>query len=497
MDRVACINLTLLPLQILMRKHPDWSTCPVALIAEEKPASPLLCTNPLAAEKGVHSGIRYSEALSLVPDLRAGSVSDKEQESCLEEIKIVLNRFSPDIEACSFDSNAIWVNVKGLQGIFKSPSRWVVAVREALNKLGYQATIVVGFTRFGSYGLSRSRPSSLILRSISEEQQALSHCPISSFPLAIRASRLLTRLGIKTVRDFQNLPIDGTLKRFGKETKAILDALRADRGLPIQAMTFAKPLVYHKRLDTALSSHHLLMEELILLLDNALTQLSSRAGLVSEVEITLTSEDGSVHSEQVRPARPSQNKKVLQRLIDLRLANIVYHSGIEMLSLWVKEAPSHSEQHDLFGPAHSQADAAAQAFALIRARLGNDAVVLAQLCKSHQPEKAFVWQTTDQLLSAKETEAAKSSQESQPHDYQPEQAQAVRRLFLHPPLQNILLTSQRRLAGPFLISKNWWELGEQSQPYGTLQYCFFLSETGDVSWLRSDGSSTHALGVVD
>ena len=72
MDRMACVNLPELPLQLLLRRHPDWADRPVAVVDADKPQGTLLWTNRCARNYRIFPGMRYAEGLSLTADLHAG-----------------------------------------------------------------------------------------------------------------------------------------------------------------------------------------------------------------------------------------------------------------------------------------------------------------------------------------------------------------------------------------------------------------------------------------
>ena len=73
MDRLACIDVHNLPLQIALRNHSQPG--PLVLVREDKPTSPILQLNRAAAALRLRIGMRYSEALSIFADLRAVVVS--------------------------------------------------------------------------------------------------------------------------------------------------------------------------------------------------------------------------------------------------------------------------------------------------------------------------------------------------------------------------------------------------------------------------------------
>ena len=75
MDLWACVSVAALPLQLLLRREPSWSTRPVAVVSEDKPQGSVLWVNAQARAAGVLSGQSYAVALSLARGLHAGVVS--------------------------------------------------------------------------------------------------------------------------------------------------------------------------------------------------------------------------------------------------------------------------------------------------------------------------------------------------------------------------------------------------------------------------------------
>ena len=71
-DRLACVDLPAFPLQLLLRRHPEWRGYPTAVVAEDKPQGVILWVNESARRKGVLPGLRGIEHVGLtVPDLDA------------------------------------------------------------------------------------------------------------------------------------------------------------------------------------------------------------------------------------------------------------------------------------------------------------------------------------------------------------------------------------------------------------------------------------------
>ena len=71
MDRMACVDLPAFPLQLLLRRHPDWREHPVAVVDCDKPQGKILWVNERARAQRILPGMRYAAALSLAARLRA------------------------------------------------------------------------------------------------------------------------------------------------------------------------------------------------------------------------------------------------------------------------------------------------------------------------------------------------------------------------------------------------------------------------------------------
>ena len=128
----GCISIDCLPLRILLKDNPGWKGTPVAVTKEEKPQSPILAMNRHARERGLAAGMSYSSALSLVPELRARAVEHSRVVEARDRVVSLLNAFTPDIELCPFDMDALWVSVQGLRSLFSSESSWIEKVRRSL-----------------------------------------------------------------------------------------------------------------------------------------------------------------------------------------------------------------------------------------------------------------------------------------------------------------------------------------------------------------------------
>ncbi len=481
MDRLACISVPHLALQIALQRHPSQTGEAVVLVREDKPTSLILNLNRAAKNQGLHQGMRYSEALSIVCDLRAERVSSQELAAARREIREILAKWSPQTDEVPFDPGAFWVNPSGLTGLYGSESQWGTSLREALCQKRYQAVIVVGFTREGTYVLARSRRSTVVLTRQAEKKN-LDRAPVSVFPLPQRTRRLLERLGIKTLTALARIPAPEILKRFGPEILRDLRQMESLAALPLQASEPEPSSLFSRRLETAVSDRLRLLPVLEELLREGLLPLPRKARVVAELRIVFVLEDLRLVSELLRPAEPTANAASLLRLIELRLSHCEFPTGVTEVRLVLEDVGLPPQTMELFAPpVVRDLRRGDQAIALIRAKLGNQAVVRAVLLDSHVPELSFRWDPAEQLRAPGALK-------------KPPLQTAVRRIFLDPPKKSALAAGLR-LAGPFLLQV----AGGGALRRTDKEYWFLRSRRKEVQWVSRDQLSglPRLEGLVD
>ena len=156
MDRMACVDVPALPLQILLRRHPDWESLPVAIVDRDKPLGIIRWVNENARRVQILPGMRYATALSLSRDLRAGVVADTEIAEYVGRLTRWLWRFSPGIEPSSREPGVFWIDASGLCPLYTSLQEWALEVRDNLRQAGFESVVGIGFSRFSSYAAARS-----------------------------------------------------------------------------------------------------------------------------------------------------------------------------------------------------------------------------------------------------------------------------------------------------------------------------------------------------
>jgi protein ImuB len=486
-----------LPLQLVMRRRPEWRALPSVVVSEDKPQGKVLWANATALSAGVLPGHSYALALSLISGLRACVVSTLEIETATREIKELLWRFSPSIEVAD-ETGVFWLDASGLRRLFLSLEAWAGALRQQLLSLGFDASVVVGFSRFGSYAAARGGHAVRVFASEAEERACLERVPLACLDIEPEFRDVLAKLGVHSIAGLLGLPAAGLLTRFGKSA-ARLQALAAGEFAPLDPDIWLAPLTARALLDDADSDTTRLLFVIKRLLDELLGKLALRAEALASLALSfkLDRKRGLLELEALRPAVPTLDVVQLMDLVRLRMESLQLEVGIIEVNLEAKGAPTTAEQLRVFAEQPRRDLAAAnRAIARLRAEFGDQAVVRAVLRGGHLPEACFGWQPLAELqLPAAKPSAPKPPDGAESVVDSLARRPLIRRIYRHP---EILSAPARQLrddgwlirgaqhgpvahsAGPFVIVGGWWQREVHRE------YQYLLTRRGELLWVYQD-----------
>ena len=465
MDRLACVDVRALPLQLLLRRHPDWAAHPMAVVAEDKPHGLILWVNEKAHRAGVLPGLRYAAGLSLASDLRAGVVPLAEIDGGVATLTERLTRFTPEVEPSSEEPGVFWLGASGLDLLYPSLEEWARSIRSDLEAAGFRATVVVGFTRFGSYAVARACQGTLVFDDFSREQMAARRVPLDRLSLDPDFRDTLSKLGVKNIGALLSLPAGGVHERFGPEVSRLYRMASGGLSLPLQPRQIPEPLRQTLALEDPEADLTRLCFLIKRLLHPLLEALVIRGEALAELNLRLLLDGVGWREEQIRPAAPTLDVVQLLDLVRLRLETGECSSGIAEIELTAQGSPATREQLRFFAEQpRRDLDAAKRALARLRAEFGDGVVVRARLTDGHLPEAGFAWEPLAEVVSPKPKEAALRV--------------LVRRILAKPlPWEP---RSGAGFCGPYIVSGGWW-MREIHR-----EYSFAETRAGECVWVYYD-----------
>jgi protein ImuB len=481
-DRLGCVDVPALPLQLLLQEHPDWRRGAVAVVEEDRPQADLLYVNEAARRAGILPGQKFSVALSMSRELRAGVVSSARTTAGVRAIVTHLRRYTPDVEPHHDRPGIFWLDASGLTRLQPSLDRWARGIAAGLEEVGLQATVVVGFTRFGTYAVARSGTGVRVFATPGEESAQAHRVALRRLDLAPDALLRLRALGIATVGDFLRLPAEGLRRRFGDEVFRLHELAAGKAWAPLAPVPHEEPHEQQTDLETPDRDAGRLLFLIKRLLDTLLAQLARRSEALAELTLHLTLDDHREYTERLRPAAPTLDAVQVLGLVRLRLETLRLTAGVVELRLTAGGAATTAAQLVLFRRTRRDPEAAHRAFARLRAELGEDAVVRAVLREGHLPAARFSWEPLEAFA---DTVPA-------PQDVAPRPL--VRRLYVRPqPLPSRPRYEPdgwqvrgredghvERLSGPYVISGGWWSREVHRE------YYFAETSRGELLWVYYD-----------
>ena len=506
MDRLACVDLPAFPLQLLCRRHPAWRQHPVVVVEEDAPQGRILWVNERARAARILPGHRYAHALTLAPDLRAGVVSDNESATAVQAVCERLRKFSPDVAPCADAPGVFWLDGAGLERLFRSMRHWARAIEREQREQGWEVSLVVGFTRFGTYAVARSRP--LVVTAFADagaEHQAARDVPLELLGVDPRLRDHLRRLGVVTVGELLHLPAGGILERFGPEAHLLHRLAAGDQWDPLRPRAAREPFDERILFDDPERDTDRLLHACERALTSLLARMATERCALTRLFVELTL-DHSVHAarpaprprsqhvdsqspggqalrlDAIRPAEPTLDIRTISRLLRLRFEADPPASAVREVLLRAEETPATREQLELFAQRpRRDLRAANEALARLRAELGDRAVIKAAVRNGHLPEACYAWEPLREMALPRPA---------------PDRPRVlIRRIWsrprMLPPQEHrfrddgwLLGSSEEgpviRVLGPSVISGGWWA-GDVHR-----EYHFAETRRGDLLWVFYD-----------
>lgn len=404
MERTACVDIRALPLQLLLRAHPEWQGRPVVVVDRDKPQGVILWANERALATRILPGLRYAAGLSLSKDLCGGTVAGAEIAAAVEEVTQRLWRFSPRIEPSPREAGVFWLDASGLRFLFPSLAAWAEGIRDDLHAAGFHAVTAVAFSRFGSYAAARAGRENLVFQGAAEERAHVRQVPIARLGMSPSLSNTLLKLGIDTLGAFIDLPPAGIVRRFGEEAGELHQLARGEGWEALNAAGLREPVEAGLGLDYPENNTERLLAVMAVLLQGLLRELARRHEQLAVLRFVLALDNGTERNEEVSPAAPTLEPNAILTLCRLRLETLSLDSGVVEVKALAVGTERNEHQDALFPETSARnLEAAERALAKLRAEFGNGAVLRATLHEGYLPEARYGWEPLQHLVPPRST----------------------------------------------------------------------------------------------
>lgn len=457
----ACLYAREFPAQAMLRLRSELRSQPVAILQGDPPRQEVCSRNTRAHALGVQAGLTRAE-LEVFPTVVRLSRSLAEETSARAALLQVAGQFSPRVEDQSDGTHFCCVlDIAGTEKLFGPPEKLAQKLLHNVRTLGIHASIVVSSNIDAALCLARSLPIRIAVIPGGEEAKILALLPLSVLNLTPEHAETFTRWGITTLGALAALPEKELIARLGQASCRLRQlALGVAPHLLVPANP---PFTLEERinLDTPVE----LLDSLLFVLGVLLDQLVARATVqilaLASVTVTLMLEGGSTHTHShtrtVRPALPTNDRRLWLRLLHLDLQVHPPSAAILAVTLAAEPGSTSKVQQGLFTPQLPEPDRLDVTLARIRSLVGDARVGSAVLEDTHHPDSFRMSPFT--LPSTPSTVP-----------WTPQQPRTARRR-LRPPEPIAVTLRDRQPAsfvfrnqrytverswGPWFFSGNWW-----------------------------------------
>jgi DNA polymerase IV len=203
---------------VLLRKHPHLRGKPVFALGMG--GTFIIAASYEAKAKGVHTGMKLSEALKRVPDAVQMPSDFRETGRASEEIESILTSFTPLIEQMSIDE--WYLDLRGVVGgVPEDPDAWAHGVRKTvLRKTGISVSVGIASSKLlakmaGEY---RKPGGVTVINDVLPIENFLRDRPAAAIPGIGHRRQVHTEArGWKTAWDIASAPTEELQALFGKQ----------------------------------------------------------------------------------------------------------------------------------------------------------------------------------------------------------------------------------------------------------------------------------------
>ncbi|MEM7409246.1 MAG: DNA polymerase Y family protein [Myxococcota bacterium] len=403
--RIACLRVADLPLAAEQRAHPERIEPRFAVATGTQPRAELISVSRAAAQEGVRRGMSVAHARSVCASLELRVASPALDQATREALLDAAFACAPRAELVPRGSGffseeaVVFVDASGTGSLFRSERGFATALAAAARRLGLAADVTVASSR--TVALLAARQLSLPTASSSSEEPAervlclveaqetsfLAPLPIDLLDPEDAVAETLTQFGVRRIRDLLRLPRRGLATRIGAPVLRLIAEAQGKATDP--PLPEAHETALREALDLEYPAGRL--EPLLFVLQGLLSRLIERLDArhlgCGDWQLELVFEDQGRDVRQIGVAAPTQDLRVLMRLVHQSLESRPPTAPVASVSLEARGLPLCRDQLDLFRPAGPAPAVLGETLAALQSLCGEARVGRPVASDTHHPDR--------------------------------------------------------------------------------------------------------------
>ncbi|MGB5865091.1 MAG: DNA polymerase Y family protein [Sulfitobacter sp.] len=344
------------------------------------------CMNPTAQDRGVKVNDRVVDAQAIHPDLHVEPADLDGDQKLVQRLVHWSRRWCP--WTAQDGSDGLFLDITGAAHLFGGEAHMLRDIVQRFALQGLTAKIALAPTRGAAQALARygSQYTICDTTSVSSHLAAL---PVQALRIDPDTSRLLTRLGLKTIGALADVPRVSLMRRFANMAADRNPLILLDRALgqssdPLNAPPDHITFMARARLPEPVIDP---IPHLKGLVDDLCVTLAQAEQGARQIHLTIYRIDSECRTVTLSLAKASRDSAHILRLFDGKLDSIDPGFGFDLLTLEAARVePVLLVQDRLDGKRDTQADVAGLLDRLT-ARLGRDKITWSHWTQTHKPER--------------------------------------------------------------------------------------------------------------
>ena len=454
----ACLYAREFPAQALVRLKPDLRDKSCVVMAGDPPLQQVCSLNKRASELGIAHGMSQVE-VDTFPSVIVLPRSPSTEELTRTILLECAGGFSPRVEDRSIDGAFLCViDIAGTRNLFGPPDALAQSLHTRVKALGMTACVAVSSNFHTAIAIAKGLSPKRAIKVVSagEAQSALAPLPLHVLDLTEKQVETFSLWGIHTLGMLAALPEKELIARMGQAGKRLRQMARGQLLHLFQPIEPVFTLEEQMELDSPVELLDALLFVVNVMLEQLIFRATARILALASVTITLKLEGGATHSRTVRPAKPTNDKQFLIKLLHLDLEAHPPPAAILSLTLTAEPGSTSKVQLGLFSPQLPEPSRLDLTLARIRLIVGDENVGRAVLDDTHAPEGVHLEPFS--VPSTTSVETAKTELSSALRQLRP--AEPVSIIVQGGCPKSLVFRERQYLVehayGPWLTAGEWW-----------------------------------------
>ncbi|USD41990.1 DNA polymerase Y family protein [Vibrio sp. SCSIO 43135] len=425
---------------------------PLAIVEGKK--HQIVQCNSAAQEQGIKAGLGLGSAAALCADLQVHPYDARIEQQTLTDIAQWLYLITSDIAL--FPPQGILLKVTDMLSLYQGLDNYWHTLSQHLNTLALNYSYSTGFSPFSAILLAKSHINSITLDKETILNNIQQH-PIASTELDKKQLEQLSRVGIQTLQELLELPLQELARRFNIDLVNYVGRLTGRFKHPITL--YHPPEAFHSYMELLFDIENVqwLEKPLGKLLKKLELFLTLRNQVAYELELTLHQRDKVEQSITFTSAIGDYSAAQWTRLCQLSMESLTLEGPVQGLTLTIKRyGEQQAYADDIFEGKKGQ-QSELELVSLLQAKLGKKQVRKVCMTPDPRPDKAT------RLYDPAQTVIL------------PELKNRLRPSIMLPEPE-LLCEKVSLMQGPERVVTGWWDGDDMTRDY-------FIARSQEGRWL--------------